>query len=109
MSLTDIQIRNAKPKEKDYKISDSGGLYVLVKANGTKCWRLKYRIAGKEKVLSIGTYPLVTLLAARDKAAKAKEMLLNNVDPSQAKKEEKQRHIVDNESAFETVARCWHS
>lgn len=70
MALTDIIIRNAKTKEKDYKLSDSGGLYVLVKTNGTKCWRLKYRIAGKEKVLSIGTYPLVTLLAARDKASK---------------------------------------
>ena len=55
-------------KEKDYKLSDSGGLYVLVKANNIKCWRLKYRIAGKEKVLSIGTYPLVSLATARDKA-----------------------------------------
>lgn len=109
MALTDIMIRNAKAKEKDYKLSDSGGLYVLVKTNGTKCWRLKYRIAGKEKVLSIGTYPLVTLLAARDKATKAKEQLLNNIDPSLAKKEEKLQAKAEVENSFEAVARCWHT
>ncbi|MES2215295.1 MAG: integrase arm-type DNA-binding domain-containing protein [Pseudomonadota bacterium] len=102
-------IRNAKPKEKEYKLSDSGGLYALVKTNGTKCWRLKYRIAGKEKVLSIGTYPIVTLSTARDKALKAKEMLLNNLDPSQSKKEEKQKLLASAINSFESVARSWHN
>jgi len=108
MALTDITIRNAKPKEKDYKLSDSGGLYALIKTNGTKCWRLKYRIAGKEKVLSIGTYPIVTLGVARDKAMKAKEQLLDNIDPSQVKKEEKLQVKTEAENSFESVARCWH-
>ena len=57
MALTDITIRNAKSKKKDYKLSDSASLYALVKTNGTKCWRLTYRVARKEKVLSIDTYP----------------------------------------------------
>ena len=109
MALTDISIRNAKAKDKDYKLSDSGGLYILVKSSGTKCWRLKYRIAGKEKSLSIGTYPLVTLGVARDKVSKAKEQLLNNIDPSQVKKEEKLKSLAEVENSFEALARCWHA
>ena len=54
MALTDISIRSAKPKEKAYKLSDAGGLYILVQPNGAKYWRLKYRVSGKEKLLSIG-------------------------------------------------------
>lgn len=109
MALTDIQIRNAKTEDKQYKISDSGGLYVLMHPNGSKYWRLKYRIAGKEKVLSLGTYPLVSLAIARDKATKAKEQLLNNIDPSIAKKEEKLQQVIEVENSFELVARCWHA
>lgn len=109
MALTDIQIRNAKTEDKQYKLSDSGGLYVLMHPNGSKYWRLKYRIAGKEKVLSLGTYPLVSLAIARDKATKAKEQLLNNIDPSIAKKEEKLQQVIEVENSFESVARCWHA
>jgi len=109
MTLTDISIRNEKPKDKPYKLSDAAGLYILVQTNGSKYWRLKYRIAGKEKLLSIGSYPIVTLSVARDKAMQAKEMLINNIDPSQAKIEEKQKQLVDIESSFESVARCWHN
>lgn len=68
MSLTDVSVRNAKPKEKQYKLSDSGGLYLLIKPNGGKFWRLKYRIAGKEKLLSIGAYPIIILAEAREKS-----------------------------------------
>ena len=109
MALTDISIRTSKAKDKPYKLSDNGGLYLLIQSNGTKCWRLKYRIAGKEKVLAIGTYPLVTLSAARDKMMKAKEQLLNNIDPSQFKKEEKLRQSIDVENSFESVTKCWHN
>ena len=109
MPLTDISIRNAKPKDKPYKLSDAGGLYILVKPNGAKYWRLKYRILGKEKLLSIGAYPLITLGAARNKAIEAKEQLLNNTDPSQVKKEEKLKILVNVENSFESVARCWHN
>lgn len=108
MALTDIMIRNAKSRDKQYKLSDSGGLYVLMHPNGAKYWRLKYRVAAKEKVLSLGTYPIVTLGMAREKALKAKEMLVNKIDPSQAKKEEKLKNLVDADNTFEAVARCWH-
>lgn len=109
MTLTDIQLRTAKPKDKPYKLSDAGGLYVLVQPNGAKYWRLKYRISGKEKLLSFGSYPLVTLSVARDKAIEAKEKLANNIDPSQAKKDEKQKLLASAINSFETVARCWHN
>lgn len=108
MALTDIMIRNAKTQDKQYKLSDAGGLYVLMHPNGAKYWRLKYRIGGKEKVLSLGTYPIVTLGMAREKTLRAKEMLLNNIDPSQAKREEKLQVKSEAENSFESVARCWH-
>ena len=67
MPLTDTTARNAKPKGKPYKISDSGGVYLLVQPNGKKYWRLKYYFAGKEKLLSIGAYPVIGLSEAREK------------------------------------------
>ncbi|RTK92092.1 MAG: DUF4102 domain-containing protein [Rickettsiales bacterium] len=85
MALTDIQIRNSKSLDKQYKISDSGGLYLLVKPNNTKYWRLKYRIEVKEKLLSIGTYPIISLSEAREIALKAKKQIKNNIDPSRIK------------------------
>ena len=65
MPLSDVQIRNLKPKEKPYKVSDFEGLFVLVKPNGSKLWHFKYRIYGKEKLLLIGAYPEVSLSQAR--------------------------------------------
>ncbi|CQJ66968.1 integrase [Yersinia intermedia] len=64
MKLNARQVDTAKPKEKPYKLSDGGGLFLLVNTNGSRCWRLKYRIAGKEKLLSIGVYPDITLAEA---------------------------------------------
>ena len=64
MKLNARQVDTAKPKEKPYKLSDGGGLFLLVKTTGSRCWRLKYRIAGKEKLLSIGVYPDITLAEA---------------------------------------------
>ena len=66
MPLSDVACRNSKPKEKAYKLTDSLGLYLLVNPTGSKLWRMKYRYFGKEKLLSIGQYPLVTLQEARD-------------------------------------------
>ncbi|WP_408873400.1 Arm DNA-binding domain-containing protein [Gluconobacter roseus] len=63
--LTDVAVRKAAPKESPYKLRDAQGLYLLVKSNGTKLWRLKYRFEGKEKVLSFGAYPKVSLINAR--------------------------------------------
>ncbi|GAB1439460.1 hypothetical protein MASR2M36_22320 [Providencia sp.] len=90
MKLTVKQINTSKPKEKDYKLSDGGGLYLLVKTNGGKYWRLKYRIDGKEKLLAIGIYPTVTLADARRKCDDAKRLLADGIDPNQQRKEQKQ-------------------
>ena len=72
--------RNAKPREKAYKLSDANGLYLQVEPNGSKLWRLKYRFNGKEKRLSFGAYPTVTLVQARERQLHARHVLGNNVD-----------------------------
>ncbi len=73
MALTDIKVKTAKPKDKPYKLADGGGMYLLINTNGSKYWRMKYRFAGKEKMLSIGVYPDVTLADAREKRSEARE------------------------------------
>lgn len=105
--LTDTAIRNAKPTEKDYKIADGGGLFVLVKPNGSKYWRLKYRFMGKEKLLALGVYPTVTIKEARQKREEAKALLKEGTDPAQAKQEQKRQSLVSAENSFEVVAREW--
>ena len=79
--LTDTAVRNVQPKDKPFKISDSGGLYLLVKSTG-KYWRMNYRYAGKQKTLSIGVYPTITLVNARKKRDDARKLLAEDVDPS---------------------------
>ena len=103
--LTDTSIRNAKPKEKPYKLADSGGLYLLVTPNGSRLWRLKYRVGGIEKLLSFGSYPQVSLKEARDKAFEAKQGLSSGIDPSQTKKA--QKASASGADSFEAVAREW--
>ena len=75
MALTDVKVKTAKPKEKPYKLADGGGMYLLINANGSKYWRMKYRFAGKEKMLSIGVYPDVSLADAREKRNEARKIL----------------------------------
>ncbi|WP_377701208.1 Arm DNA-binding domain-containing protein [Pseudoduganella sp. UC29_71] len=88
--LTDVQIRNAKPKEKPYKLSDGGGLYLEVMPTGAKLWRMKVRQAnGKESRLSFGAYPEVPLLDARGERTKAKKQQAAGEDPAQNKRIEK--------------------
>jgi integrase len=108
MSLNDLICKNAKPKEKEYKLSDSEGLYLLVKPNGTRSWCMKYRFAGKERKLSIGLYPSVGLSEARDKRGEARKLLEAGTDPSQMKKQEKRMLVVKEQNSFEAVAREWH-
>ena len=105
MSLTDTAIRNAKPGEKARKMFDGGGLYLEVAPAGGKWWRLKYRFEGKEKRLSLGTYPDVSLKLARERRDEARKLLANHIDPSAQRKAEKAA-IGDKES-FEAVAREW--
>lgn len=97
MALTDIKVKTAKPKDKPYKLADGGGMYLLINTNGSKYWRMKYRFAGKEKMLSIGVYPDVTLADAREKRSEARKLLAAGGDPGEAKKEEKNRAANESE------------
>ncbi len=108
MKLTVKQIDSSKPKEKDYKLSDGGGLYLLVKTNGGKYWRLKYRIDGKEKLLAIGIYPTITLADARRKRDDAKRLLADGIDPNQQRKEQKQASKIDSINTFKNIALEWY-
>lgn len=107
MKLTDPIIKAAKPKEKPYKLSDGQGLILLIQPNGSKWWRYRYRIAGKEKMLSIGTYPNVTLKKAREMRVTADDLLKQGIDPSQHRQEQKQIAAIAAENSFESVARHW--
>lgn len=86
MGLTNTAIRNAKPGEKPRKLFDGGGLFLLITPKGQLWWRLKYRYQGKEKLLSLGTYPHVTLAQARQRRDDAKRLLADDVDPSDQRK-----------------------
>jgi integrase len=86
MRLTNFEIKNAKAREKPYKLSDGGGLYLLVQPNGSKLWRLKYRFLRKERLLAFGAYPLFTLVEARAKRDEAKKLLAAGTDPGVKKK-----------------------
>ena len=106
MPLTDTAIRNAKPIEKQYKLSDEKGLYLLVK-KPSKYFRFDYRFAGKRKTLALGVYPDVKLAEARAKRDEARKLLKNDIDPSQYKKETKTMRQEQAANSFETVAREW--
>ncbi|MBA4714496.1 MULTISPECIES: integrase arm-type DNA-binding domain-containing protein [Citrobacter] len=105
MPLTDTAIRNAKPIDKPYKLSDAQGLYLLIKPNGSKLWQLKYRFGGKEKKLAFGAYPTVTLANARKLREEARALLSAGDDPGVKKQQEKQAKKSGN--TFEDVARKW--
>ena len=107
MPLSDIQLKNAKPQEKEYKLSDGGSLYLLVTPSGGKLWRMKYRFADKEKQLSFGAYPALSLADARNRRDDAKRLLANGIDPGEMKKSLKQANIALDENSFEIVAREW--
>ena len=89
MKLADDVVSDAKPKAKPYKMADGGGLYLLVQPHGSKLWRVKYRFGGKEKTLSLGVYPKVTLADARDRKDEARTMLAGGNDPAATKHEAK--------------------
>ncbi len=107
MSLTDIAVRNAKPREKAYKLSDEKGLYVQVEPGGSKLWRLKYRFGDKEKKLAIGIYPEVTLAMARERQLEARRLLASGVDPGEYKKQAKRAAKLAAANTFEAVGREW--
>ncbi len=100
--LSDKEIRAAAPKEKAYKLFDGEGLFLEVPPKQRKRWRLKYRFNGKEKLLSLGNYPDVSLKAARIKKAELKELLASGIDPSQLKKEKKESELQKEEETVNT-------
>lgn len=101
--LIPLQITNAKPREKDYKLSDGGGLYLLVTPSGGKLWRLKYRFGGLEKKLALGAFPAVSLADARRRREHAREQIAQGIDPNAVKKEQE---AVAHDT-FATVAAEW--
>lgn len=104
MALTDVAIKKAKAAERDYKLADGKGLHLLVTASGSKLWRFKYRFAGKERKLAIGSYPDVGLKEARIARDRARNLLERGIDPGQAKRESKIKAKVGAINTFRAVA-----
>jgi integrase len=107
MPLTDTALRSAKPQARAFKLFDGGGLYLEVSPAGGKWWRWKYRYGGKEKRLSLGVYPDVSLKSARAKRDTARQQLAAGIDPGQARKAEKLAQA--GAESFEAIAREWHA
>lgn len=107
MALSDIKVRSIKPADKPIKVTDGQGMFLLVKPTGAKYWRLQYRFGGKQKVLALGVYPIVSLAEARRKRDEAKKLVSDGIDPSEKKKETR----IEQSGAFtfEAVARSWHA
>jgi len=109
VALTDVQARKAKPAEKDYKLADAGGLYLFVTRAGFKSWRMKYRFGGKEKRLTFGPYPEVTLVEAREHRDAARRQLRENLDPAIERRKARAASAVNAGTTFEKMARAWHA
>lgn len=107
MPLTDTAIKQAKPRDEDYWLTDEKGLRLLVKTTGSKYWRLKYRFQGKQKTLAVGVYASVSLKSAREKVFEARCLLDQGFDPSQEKQKERQLVEHNHQNLFAVVAREW--
>lgn len=109
-TLTDTAIRNAKSQDKPIKLSDGGGMFLLINPNGSRYWRMKYRFAGKEKLLALGVYPEISLKEARVKRDAARKLLAMDPpqDPGQTRQAEKRARKVAAANSFEAVAREWY-
>ena len=111
MSLTDIKAKNAKPLEKEYKLTDGFGMFLRVTPKGSKYWQMAYRFEGKQKIFSIGVYPAVSLGDARQRRDEARRLLAQGIDPN-AKKQAEVKELKakrDNTRSFRTVAKAWFS
>jgi integrase len=108
--LTDIQVRNAKPKDKPYKLADGGGLYLEIMPTGSKLWRMKFKQAnGKESRLAFGSYPGMSVVQAREKRDAARKLKSDGIDPGQAKKDKDRVAGEQAAQTFEKLAREWHT
>ena len=104
MTLTNTQIKSAKPSSRDYRLADGQGMYLLIKQNGQKYWRLDYRYRGRRNTLALGVYPDVSLKEARERRRKARIHLQNDRDPSEVRKQEKR---IKHANLFEDMAYQW--
>jgi len=107
MPLTNISVKNTKPGEKPIKLFDGGGLFLHIAPSGGKSWRLKYRFGGKEKLLTFGTYPEITLSEAREQRDQARKLLAIDIDPGENKKAQKAALQENSENTFEMIAKEW--
>ncbi|TCP36520.1 integrase arm-type DNA-binding domain-containing protein [Sphingomonas sp. BK235] len=112
MALTDAAVRKAEPRDKPYKMADSGGLYLYVAPTGLKSWRMKFKVSGSEKLLTFGTYPGVKLTEARDKRDDARKQLRDGSDPSGVRRKAEEAREAERAAAaqlltFEQAARRW--
>lgn len=107
MPLTDTAVRNAKPGDKPAKMFDERGLFLIVTPAGGKWWRLRYKFDGKEKLLSLGVYPDVSLKDARDRRDEARKLLANAIDPGENRKVQKAAKVERAANSFEAIAREW--
>lgn len=108
MPLTDLEIRRSKPREKSYTLNDGSGLSLLIEPNGSKGWRFRYRFDSKPKMLSLGTYPTISLMEARQKRDEVKKLVVMGINPSDVRKKEKQDSQAENSNTFEAIAREWY-
>ncbi len=106
--LTDAAARTATGRDRDYKLKDSGGLYLFVTTTGHRSWRLKYRFGGKERRLVLGSYPAIKITDARKLRDEAKQMLRDGRDPGYERKKAKLANFNRHEHTFEKYARQWH-
>ncbi|HGN2032282.1 TPA: tyrosine-type recombinase/integrase [Proteus mirabilis] len=107
MKLTDMAIKKAKPREKVYSLGDGNGLSLIVEPNGSKGWRFRYQFNGKSKMISLGIYPVITLNEAREKRDNARKLVANGVDPSEARKEERNKVSGQSENTFKKITLEW--
>ena len=107
MALTDIAVKNSKPKDKAYKLSDGHGLYLLISTSGGRLWRYDFAFNGTRKTLALGTYPVITLQEAREAHLQARKNIAKGIDPSELKKQAKADSEVNNANTFDLWANQW--
>ena len=105
--LSDVTIRNARPKEKAFKLSDEKGLYLLIQPTGGKLWRFDYRFFGKRKTLALGSYPEISLAMARDGRDEARRHVASDIDPSEIRRAVREARQGAANNSFEVIAREW--
>lgn len=108
MKLSDAKCKSTKPKDKPYKLYDGQGMFLEIRPNNSRYWRLKYRFGGKEKLLALGVYPLIPLKEARQRRDDARRLLEQDIDPGMDRKERRLKTFEDAENTFERLTREWY-